>query len=35
MSDYDNAIVAKKENEDRIAWRKLLVPAVGSPSKSP
>ena len=30
MSDYDNAIVAKKENEDRIAWRKLLVPTVGS-----
>ena len=30
MSDNDNAIVNKLENDDRIAWRKLLVPTVGS-----
>jgi hypothetical protein len=30
MSNTDNAIINKKENDDRIAWRKLLVPAVGS-----
>ena len=30
MSDNDNAIVNKLENDGRIAWRKLLVPTVGS-----
>jgi hypothetical protein len=30
MANSTNAIVVKKETEGRIAWRKLLVPAVGS-----
>ncbi|MBT7376616.1 MAG: hypothetical protein HN820_00510 [Candidatus Marinimicrobia bacterium] len=30
MADSNNAIVIKKENEGRLAWRKLLVPVVGS-----